>query len=114
MVAVTLAAISVESHVGTGAGPQSGFRPVAELPKGPSVPLRTVLSAVAASSHIKELPSNLKPSIKEMVSDHLGAVKLFENASKSADPDIAAFAQKTLPTLQHHLMMAQDLAKTVN
>jgi putative membrane protein len=52
--------------------------------------------------------------VKEMVSDHLGAVKLFENASKSADPDIAAFAQKTLPTLQHHLMMAQDLAKTVN
>jgi putative membrane protein len=51
---------------------------------------------------------------KEMVSDHLGAVKLFENASKSSDPDIAAFAQKTLPTLQHHLMMAQDLAKTVN
>jgi putative membrane protein len=52
--------------------------------------------------------------VKEMVSDHLGAVKLFENASKSEDPDIAAFAQKTLPTLQHHLMMAQDLAKTVN
>jgi putative membrane protein len=52
--------------------------------------------------------------VKEMVSDHLGAVKLFEGASKSADPDIAAFAVKTLPTLQHHLMMAQDLAKTVN
>jgi putative membrane protein len=51
---------------------------------------------------------------KEMVADHLGAVKLFENASKSDDPDIAAFAQKTLPTLQHHLMMAQDLAKTVD
>jgi putative membrane protein len=51
---------------------------------------------------------------KEMVSDHLGAVKLFEEAAKSGDPDIAAFAQKTLPTLQHHLMMAQDLAKTVN
>jgi len=49
-----------------------------------------------------------------MVADHLGAVKLFENASKSDDPDIAAFAQKTLPTLQHHLMMAQDLAKTVD
>jgi putative membrane protein len=52
--------------------------------------------------------------VKEMVADHLGAVKLFENASKSADLDIAAFAQKTLPILQHHLMMAQDLAKTVN
>jgi putative membrane protein len=51
---------------------------------------------------------------KEMVSDHMGAVKLFESASKSDDPDIAAFAQKTLPTLQHHLMMAQDLAKSLN
>jgi len=51
---------------------------------------------------------------KEMVSDHLGAVKLFEKASKSSDPDIAAFAQKTLPTLQHHLMMARDLAKAID
>jgi putative membrane protein len=52
--------------------------------------------------------------MKEMVSDHEEAVKLFEKAAKSTDGDIAAFAQKTLPTLQHHLMMAQDLAKTVN
>jgi len=52
--------------------------------------------------------------IKEMVSDHEDAVRLFERGSKSSDPDIAAFAQKTLPTLQHHLMMAQELAKTVN
>jgi putative membrane protein len=52
--------------------------------------------------------------VKEMVSDHEDAVKLFEKGSKSSDPDVAAFAQKTLPTLQHHLMMAQDLAKTVN
>jgi putative membrane protein len=52
--------------------------------------------------------------VKEMVSDHEDAVKLFERGSKSGDPDVAAFAQKTLPTLQHHLMMAQDLAKSVN
>lgn len=52
--------------------------------------------------------------VKEMVSDHEGAVKLFEKASKSEDPDIAAFAQKTLPTLQHHLMMAQDLSTSIN
>jgi putative membrane protein len=52
--------------------------------------------------------------VKKMVSDHESAVKLFEKASKSSDADIAAFAQKTLPTLQHHLMMARDLAKTIN
>jgi putative membrane protein len=49
--------------------------------------------------------------IKEMVSDHEEAVRLFEKGAQSSDADVAAFAQKTLPTLQHHLMMAQDLAK---
>jgi putative membrane protein len=52
--------------------------------------------------------------IKEMVSDHVEAVNLFEKESKSSDADLAAFAQKTLPTLQHHLMMAQDLAKALD
>jgi putative membrane protein len=52
--------------------------------------------------------------VKEMVSDHEGAVKLFEKESKSSDADLAAFAQKTLPTLQHHLMMAEDLAKAID
>jgi len=52
--------------------------------------------------------------VKQMVSDHEGAVKLFEKASKSADQDVAAFAQKTLPIVQHHLMMAQDLKKTID
>jgi putative membrane protein len=51
---------------------------------------------------------------KAMVADHMDAVKLFENATQSGDPDIAAFARKTLPTLQHHLSMALDLAKDVN
>jgi putative membrane protein len=51
--------------------------------------------------------------IKEMVSDHKEAVKLFEKASESKDADIAAWAQKTLPTLQHHLSMALDLEKSV-
>ncbi|HWA28404.1 MAG TPA: DUF4142 domain-containing protein [Lacunisphaera sp.] len=45
--------------------------------------------------------------IAEMVDDHKDAVDLFEKAAKSDDPDIAAFAQKTLPTLRHHLEMAK-------
>jgi len=52
--------------------------------------------------------------VKEMVADHVDAVHLFEEASTSSDPDIAAFAQKVLPTLQHHLMMAQDLRKAMD
>lgn len=54
-----------------------------------------------------------KKYVHEMVEDHEDAVKLFEKASKSEDADIAAFAQKTLPTLQHHLGMAKDLKKSL-
>ena len=46
------------------------------------------------------------------VKDHTSAQKLFADASKSAkDPDVKAFAQKTLPVITHHLEMARDLAK---
>ncbi|ATD61375.1 MAG: DUF4142 domain-containing protein [Janthinobacterium svalbardensis] len=37
-------------------------------------------------------------------------MKLFTDASqKASDPDIKAFATKTLPALQHHLDMANAL-----
>lgn len=44
------------------------------------------------------------------VKAHADTVKLFQKAAQSAqDADVRAFAQKTLPTLQHHLQMAQSL-----
>lgn len=47
---------------------------------------------------------------KMMLSDHTKDVKEFEKQStKAADPDIKAFASKTLPTLQEHLRMAKAL-----
>jgi len=55
-----------------------------------------------------------KKYLHEMIEDHEEAVKLFEKASKSDDAEIAAFAQRTLPTLQHHLQMAKDLKKTLS
>jgi len=55
-----------------------------------------------------------KKYLSEMIEDHEDAVKLYEKASKSADMDIASFAQKTLPTLQHHLSMAKDLKKSLD
>jgi putative membrane protein len=48
----------------------------------------------------------------EMVADHKKDVAEFEKAAKSAtDPDIKAWAEKTLPTLQAHLQHAQGLSK---
>ena len=52
-----------------------------------------------------------KAYVKGQVSDHKATISLFEKASKSTDPDIAAFAQKTLPTLKMHLVMVKGLQK---
>jgi putative membrane protein len=50
-----------------------------------------------------------KEYINGMVEDHEKDVKEFEKASKDAkDPDLKAWATKTLPTLQDHLKMAKD------
>lgn len=47
---------------------------------------------------------------KKMVADHQKAVTLFSKESKSGtDSELKAFAAKTLPTLQHHLQMAEQL-----
>jgi putative membrane protein len=47
------------------------------------------------------------------VSAHKDAVSLFERYAKGGDdPKLKDWARKTLPTLQHHLEMAQNLGKT--
>jgi|GEM_PF-529663 len=40
---------------------------------------------------------------------HKQTIKLFQNASNMKDAELKAFAQKTLPKLQHHLDMALKL-----
>jgi putative membrane protein len=51
-----------------------------------------------------------KDYVNDMVNDHKKAVKLFETKSKKADnEELRQFAAKTLPTLQEHLKMAQDM-----
>jgi putative membrane protein len=50
----------------------------------------------------------------DMVNDHKKAVANFEKAANEAkDPDVKAFAAKTLPTLRHHLSMAEELQSKV-
>jgi putative membrane protein len=48
-----------------------------------------------------------------MAVDHRTTVALFEKAAQSDDPEIAAFAHRTLPTLRHHLRVLQEGRKVV-
>ena len=55
-----------------------------------------------------------KEYMSDMVKDHQEDVDEFKTqAEGGSDPDIKAFAAKTLPTLQTHLQMAQEVAKKV-
>lgn len=48
----------------------------------------------------------------QMKSDHKEAVELFTEARGTADPELAAFAAKTLPTLKAHEELAAHLDDT--
>jgi putative membrane protein len=53
-----------------------------------------------------------KEYMKRMVQDHKKDIKAFSTeAKKGKDPDIKAFAANTLPVLQEHLKLAQDIQK---
>jgi putative membrane protein len=52
--------------------------------------------------------------VTDMVADHRKDVADFTHQAMTAtDPDVKAFAAKTLPTLQEHLTMIEDLSKQV-
>src|SRR5262249_14530131 len=52
-----------------------------------------------------------KSYVSTMLKDHKNDIQAFEKeATSGTDPDVKAFAQKTLPTLQEHLRMADELA----
>ena len=55
-----------------------------------------------------------KEYMSEMVKDHENDAKEFQTqANEGTDPDIKAFAVKTLTIIQEHLQMARDTAKKV-
>ena len=52
--------------------------------------------------------------MKRMVREHEKDVKEFEReAKKASDADVQSWANKTLPTLQDHLKMAQDVDNNI-
>jgi putative membrane protein len=51
---------------------------------------------------------------KQMVKDHETNLKEFQDAARDLnDPDLRAFAERTVPVLQEHLRMAQDMERSV-
>jgi len=50
--------------------------------------------------------------VRDMVADHKKDVAAFrQEASNGKDPDVKAWASKTLPTLEEHLKMIEDIQK---
>ena len=77
------------------------------LPDGPSVKQKAELKLIDAGDNDKFDERYAKAfGIKA----HEDTIKLFEEASREAkDPEVKAWAQKTLPGLKHHLEMAKAL-----
>jgi putative membrane protein len=55
-----------------------------------------------------------KSYAERAVKDHKMVVKEFQSAAKDAqDPELKAFAEKTLPTLEHHTQMAEQMESSL-
>jgi len=72
--------------------------------------------SVTKKTEIKLLSERKGSSFDQHYADSIGvkahqdAIKLFQKeVDKGSDADVKAWASKTLPTLQHHLEMAQSL-----
>lgn len=83
--------------------------------KGMTVP--TKLDAKHEAT-LKTLSSKSGTAFDSAYADHMAkghaeAVALFEAASQSSDADLAAFAKQTLPTLQQHEQLANNLKASV-
>jgi putative membrane protein len=88
------------------------------LAQSKSVTLPAGVDAKAKATHdrLAKLsgPAFERAYMQDMVAGHRKAVAAFKKESTSGkDPEVKAWATKTLPTIEEHLKMAQDIAKTV-
>ncbi len=76
LVAVTLSAIAIQAELAAGSTSRANSQRVdMALINASPVPLSNVLNAVAASTHIRKLPSNLVPSLEQVLTtplDYIG------------------------------------------
>lgn len=80
--------------------------------KSVTLPTEIPTEHQSAISHLKSLEgAEFDKAFKQhAIEDHQKDIQKFQTAAQqSSDPDIKAFAQKTLPVLQQHLKMAQDI-----
>jgi putative membrane protein len=80
--------------------------------KGALIPTSLSRSETSTLEHLQKFSGAEfdKAYISDMVRDHKKDVKEFERATKNlSDPELKAFAEKTLPTLQEHLRQAENL-----
>jgi putative membrane protein len=84
--------------------------------KGLTIPGGLPPEALALKNRLDKLQGATfdQAYMRAMVDDHVKDVHGFEMAAKSTDPDIKAFAEKTLPTLREHLKLSQDTYKAVS
>ena len=81
--------------------------------KGITLPSHPTRAEERSESGLKKLSGTEfdRHYVREQVADHQKTVALFQKQANSGeDPELKAFAQKTLPILQRHLQMAQSLA----
>lgn len=95
---------------------QSGNKELMALATEKNVSLPPALDSHAQSA-VDDLKNESGPDFdkkycEQLVDGHKDMVDLLEKTSKdSADPDVRAFAQRMLPTMQQHLAMAQGMEK---
>jgi putative membrane protein len=80
--------------------------------KGATLPAQLSHSENSSLAHLQKVTGRDfdKAYAHHMVKEHQADVKDFQEAAKDLnDPELRAFAQKTLPTLEEHLRLARDV-----
>lgn len=101
------AALMVTDHTKAGdelkaLGKKKDFKPATEMDSNHKATMEKLKGLTGADFD--------KAYVNAMVDDHEDAVDLFKSHSESGkDPELKAFAAKTLPVLQGHLNMIKDI-----